>query len=340
MHQVRPHIDPVGAMTWDWVHSCLQDGTITCEIQLLLRDCEEHGLTKDAVRAALKADWQFPGATRMKCKDLHRIFDPYREVSGDPFKLKCSASELLSLYGLLRYVVAVMVPRLPELVAQLASFDAACGVLDVILAAKRGELGIDEAAAVLRTRLQRHMELHVAAYGVAGVRPKHHWMLDIPAQLIRDRMILDTFVVERGHLRVKAVADGVDNTRRFERSVLAGVLNASFGSSAERYSPHALPGATCIGQNIFVAKAMRVHGMSVAVGDLVGWGEKVGRVESCLAIDGILCIAVDSLRPAPNGTPHWRYWHSVGDSEMWLAASVQLCLAWKPAERGFVLVLR
>jgi hypothetical protein len=326
-------------MTWDWVHSALQDGAVTVEIQMLLQACQDHGLTRAVVRGALRNDgWVFPAATRAKSNALHRIFDPYRDVAGDPFKVKCSASELLTLYGVLRYVVAENVERVPELAAHLLSFDAACEVLDIILAAKRGEVDIDQAAAALQAGLKRHMDLHRAAYGDGGIRPKHHWMQDIPAQLVRDKIVLDTFVVERGHLKVKAVADGVDNTARFERSVLAGVLNTSFGCLAS--SPHALPGATSLGEDLFVAKTMRVHGMNVAVGDLVGFGQKVGRVESCLAITGTLCVAVESLRPVGHQELHWGCWSPAGDYEIWMAASLQLCLAWKPAENGCLLVLR
>jgi hypothetical protein len=341
-YQHRPHVDPVAVMTWDWVHSCLQEGTLTVEIQLLLQACQNHGLTKIVVRAALRDDgWEFPAANRVKCKALHRIFDPYRDVAGEPHKLKCSASELLSLYGLLRYLVAAKVERLPELAAQLASFDAACDAIDLILAAKRGEMSIPDAAAALQAGLRRHMELHIAAYGIAGVRPKHHWLQDVPAQLARDQMVLDTFVVERGHLKVKAVADGVDNTARFERSVLAGVLNASFDCSVDsRSSPHALHGATMVGDGTFSAKAMRVHGMSISVGDIVGFGRQLGRIESCLAVNGTLCVAAESLRPVGEHTLHWGCWSPGGDYELWIAASLQLCLAWKPADHGTVLVLR
>lgn len=317
----------------------MQDGLVTVEVQLLLRTCQGHGLTKAAVRAALQDAWEFPLATRNKCKSLYRIFDPYRDVAGDPFKLKCSASELLSLYGLLRYLVALLVPRLPELAAHLASFCAACEVLDTLLAAKRGELEVGAAAAVLRAKLSEHMRLHLAAYGNVGVRPKHHWMADVPEQLTRDGLILDTFVVERGHLKVKAVADDIDNTGRFERSVLAGVLNVSLNPDSGS-SPHALPAAVALGEGIFVAKTMRVHGVTMAAGDIVGFGESVGRVESCLAIGGILCVAIESLRRVGEHTLHWGCWVATGEYQVWIAASVQLCLAWKPAEHGCVLVLR
>ena len=49
-------------------------------------------------------------------------------------------------------------------------------------------------------------------------------MLDTPAQFLKDSVVLDAFVIERTHLAVKAIAEHVDNTRAFERSVLCGML--------------------------------------------------------------------------------------------------------------------
>lgn len=44
------------------------------------------------------------------------------------------------------------------------------------------------------------------AHGIRHILPKHHWMLDIPAQLVRDGLIADAFVIERQHLTVKVCA--------------------------------------------------------------------------------------------------------------------------------------
>jgi hypothetical protein len=59
-----------------------------------------------------------------------------------------------------------------------------------------------------------------------------------------------------------------------------------------------------------------------------------------LAITGTLCVAVESLRPVGHQELYWGCWSPAGDYEIWMAASLQLCLAWKPAENGCLLVLR
>ena len=84
-------------------------------------------------------------------------------------------------------------------------------------------------------------------------------------------MVLDTFVIERSHLKVKAVADGVDNTNRYERSVLAGVLNVTFkNETASSTWCHALLGhPNDLGGNTFSSKKMRIYGLAVEARDIV-----------------------------------------------------------------------
>ena len=102
------------------------------------------------------------------------MFDICREAT-DSAKVKCSASELLGLYVLLRYIVASRLHPVDELRVQLASFDAACSVLDTILSLKRGTADVSSGAAALQSEMVKHMRLHFAAYGEGHIRPKHHY---------------------------------------------------------------------------------------------------------------------------------------------------------------------
>jgi hypothetical protein len=328
-------------MTYDWVHNTLQDGTLTVEVQLLLTACVEHGLSRASLMTALRDDsWEFPSQSRAKSKQLHRVFDPYREAA-DSDKLKCSASELLGLYGLLRYLIAEKVPRAPELSAKLASFAALCRAVDVILMAKRGELSAADAAAALPEALSRHMSLHLAAYGNQCIRPKHHWNLDVGQQLGRDGLILDAFVIERTHLKVKVAADMVTNTTRFERSVLALVVNGTMRSDSCTSWAHALLGKPQqLAQNTFASTSLRVYGLVIAIGDVVLLGDKCGKVQLCLLADVVLHIVVQVLTATGQHTDHWGNWLYTDVQEAWVAASVQIPLAWKAIADNAVLVIR
>jgi len=158
-------VDAVGVMTYDWFHNCLQDGVLTVEIQLLLASCQPFGLTRQQIKEDLRDDsWCFPSQVRTKAKQLYRVFDTYRDSASDANRVKCSAAELLSLYQRLRYIIARRVPRAPELVAQLKSFDSACHVVDTILATKRGRLPPAAGALELQRAVSRVLESSQAGF--------------------------------------------------------------------------------------------------------------------------------------------------------------------------------
>ena len=188
---LRPYVDPTGCTTFDWMHTNLQDGVMTCEIQLLLAACEPYGLNRAQVKADLQVPaWSFPSQFRAKSRQLYRVFDSYREAK-DPNKVKASASELLGVYVLLRYIVTSRLQRVDELRMHLASFDAACNVLDIILSMKRRTADVSRTAAVLQSEIVRHLQLHISVYGEGHIRPKHHWNFDIAGQALRDGVVLD-----------------------------------------------------------------------------------------------------------------------------------------------------
>ena len=227
---LRPYLDVVGAMRYDWLHNLLQDGVLTTEAFHFLKACEPFGVRPRDLQAFLKDEgWQFPLASRCKSKQLHRVFDEYRSGSSEEHdRLKCNASELLGLYGMLRHYIATRVPRHADLEAKRESFFACCECVDLILLCKRGFIEPGDASNRLRTATARHLRLHLAAYGDGLIKPKHHWQMDMPSQIAQDGCVLDAFLIERTHLRVKEIAEHVKNTSLFEKSVLSGVINCHF----------------------------------------------------------------------------------------------------------------
>ena len=82
---LRRVVDPIATMTWDWVHSYLQDGVFTTEVTQVLRACAPFGVTFEELRRYLKDDaWRFPAASRGKSSALHRVFDSWRSTAADP----------------------------------------------------------------------------------------------------------------------------------------------------------------------------------------------------------------------------------------------------------------
>ena len=213
---------------YDWVHTFLQDGILTAEAWLLIAKCEELGVCDQAtVCSFLKEEWVSPAHKRWKGRQLWRIFDSYGEKANRSHgSIKCSASELLGLYAMLRHFVEDRVPCDARLADHRACFLQLCDAVDSILLAKRGRAPMISAARSLRAALSSYLAKHVAVHGSAGVKPKAHWALDIPDQFESDMCVADCFVIERLHLRVKAAAENVSRLETFERSVLSGVVNS------------------------------------------------------------------------------------------------------------------
>ncbi len=184
------------------------------------------------------------------------------------------------------------------------------------------------------------------AHGTTHIRPKHHWLLDIPMQIARDGVVIDAFVVERQHLLVKGVADNVRNTTSFERSVTAGTLNASFERAKEATCGDYLLGARgplpgCRG--VLVADRMTVFGFDVVVGDVVSRGQAdAGIVAGCYQEgDGTLGALVETTLTRRRLSLHSSLVARSGTVQAWASTGLNLCLAWrKTGDLDLVVVCR
>jgi hypothetical protein len=332
---LAPHFRPIEVATYDWMHNTFQEGVFTVETQAFLGAA---GIQRARVEQMLADDaWRFPGSAEVKARQLHRIFDD-RRVSAE-----CHCAELLGVYGLLRHFIETEVEDVPALQAHRRSFLAICKVLDLLLKAKHGFADARSAASALRAATCEHLRLHKAAYGEALVRPKHHWMLDVPEQLARDGLVLDAFVVERTHLKVKAVAEHVRNTRSFEASVLASLSTACWNKAA------ALIGTGCLLGNVaplpgcpgaVVADRMDVLGCEMVLGDVVLLGDSVGAISGCVRCDGELFAFVRRLRIVGRLSAHSVRCDPTAGLDAWPADGLRLALAWRRLDDSSVLVVR
>ena len=331
--------NPIEVATYDWFHSMLQGGTLVVEVESLIAAV---GLERETLKTFLADEsWQYSQASAVKNRQLHRVFDHRRISSEAPQKVKGSSSEFLGLFGMLRCFVALSVGDDHAMAKN--SFDAVCGVIDVILDIKAGVLGIQDGAAKLEAAVRRHLELHLAVYGDDRVIPKHHWMLDVPGQILRDGLLLDAFVVERTHLHVKRVAEHAKNTTNFEKSVPASLLSAT--SQDKPIGGEQLLGRTAPwpgAPTIQVADRLEVWGTTVACDDVVVNGGQCGIVRACCLDRGDLLVLVQPLSEQMAISQHCATYIVAAASDLvaWPATSVRLTLAWRFRPDGSMLVVR
>jgi hypothetical protein len=338
--ELRNLVHPVEAATYDWVHTLLSSGVLSIELSAFLSACEPHGVERATIRDWLAdPSWIFPRASRAKCKQLCRVFDVHRESDKSPDSVRASCSEMLGLYGLLRHFVDVSVPRIPELAAQRASFDAVCTVLDEILSAKRSGVHDGVPAKISRAAC-RFLELHKEAYGTELIVPKHHWLLDVADQVHRDASVIDCFVIERQHLIIKNIATHIRNTQTFERSVLGGVCT-SIGPDTESLTNglvgHVAPLPGYFG--VSVADKLRFLGLQVTLDDMVLWSGKVGSVVACAAEGDQYFVFVDTLQVVSPLSKQAHVYRADGGRELWPVTNLRLALAWYLKDDGDWVVL-
>ncbi len=157
--------------------------------------------------------WRFPMASRAKAKRLHSVFNSHAS-NNEANKLKCSASEAIGLYGLLRHYIEVYVAKDAVTDAHRTSWEAACKLVGLLLAAKHEV----SSCAVIAPRLQEaaatHSQAHILAYGPDSVRPKHHWAHALGAQVIRYHLVSAAFAIELINPLVKTVSARATHTSR------------------------------------------------------------------------------------------------------------------------------
>lgn len=113
------------------MHTLLQGGVFIIEIEALLLAVRSAGIARQDVYKFLRDQpWQFPLDGRAKSNQLHRIFGEKRTSKEDPDKVKCSCSEALGVYTLLRFFFESAVGGSADHSKPLESFRAVCRVLD------------------------------------------------------------------------------------------------------------------------------------------------------------------------------------------------------------------
>ena len=334
-------VRPLITFRYDWVHSMLQGGVLNAEMEALMQAAE---IAREEVQTFLRDDaWHYPHRVQTTARRLHRVFDERRVGTDDATKIKATCSELLGLYGVLRFFVELKLAAKPEAERLLNSFAAMCTVVDLLLAAKSRTVDVDQATAQLEVAVCNHLRLHLEAYGDAHVRPKHHWMVDVPAQIRSDGMVVDAFVVERIHLRVKSIAEKITNTVSFERSVLSGVLSTHMQVLEEREVGDCLLGRSAplpgfLGAR--VADRMQVFGVEFWVGDVVLYGDSVAKVEACVRQCDELFACVRPFAKVADIASHAASYEPLADTVVWEASVLVHSLAWRAKSDGSMLVVR
>jgi len=316
-------IVPPSTYVRDPMHVMLSGGVANVEIYAFLRSVSRAapGFSWKGLRDFASAAWLFPGrSSHVKLAD---VFSDSRETASKSAEIfKAGASEVLSVYPILRYFAEVVVATIGSCEKVVASFLACCTVLDLSQMLKVG--GQNDPALVLefKNACSRFLGLHVFAYGREFAKPKHHYLLHCSTQYEEDGKWLDCFVHERKHQVIKAQATDVKNTRSFERSVLMPVCNSML-HLMEGMQPSGLTGPTSRAMEldatfaapVSVAARMTYAWMQFSKGDVLWECRSAVMVLGCVSFNGGFGLLVEPLRLLNRPSSTTSVWTRTGDTQ-------------------------
>ena len=344
---LRQRCRPIAAQTYDPSHCFLCSGLLQKEMGMLLSRLKEHGITFDAVRMLMGANWK-----SCKCLGGGRAASNYLAVFSQAreshFKrtgeFSCGASEMLDIIAPFRYFLEVQNGDFQQQFAnEIASFTALAETLGLISLGKDGWPVGDRVAQALH----RHSQSFALAYGgdPAAYIPKFHFARHIPAQIARDGLVLDTLTCERYHQRTKNVADPIRNTRCFEYSVIGrslqshlSLLNAPFCFGTGLIKPQQFED---IGSDASIALSMVWEGLKLCEGDLLRLDGCPHVVHGCIEVAGEFALLTNALHNKQVVTPAASRWEIVDGLRVEPLANraVPLCVAWSEEQNGRILIV-
>ena len=205
------------SIMFDWFHVFLVHGIANREFALLWHALKGVGLSTRLEKFLESFEWpkQFQGSRPNK------IFGK-RDTSVEP--LKCSASELLSAYGIIRvFIVQFVWEDHPSVRPSCQTSLRLCEVLDHLTTLNRGgSCSWTELHEAIKGYLDSFLALHGDEYWV----PKCHMSLHLGEFLRRHGTLLSCFAHERKHRLVKRFGNPVNNfTQSFEKSILSDIIH-------------------------------------------------------------------------------------------------------------------
>lgn len=304
-------IEPISILHYDYMHTIFVHGVFNLEASQLLSSFKLAGISQKDLHDFLQT-CEWPSHVTSHAATGKAIFRKKQEGN----TIKCSASEGLNLFSVLRAFVFLKMAELRHQKESVDSYLALCEVIDVLLAVRQGTHTADQ----LARAIEKYVKKHQAAFGTSVWVPKYHYLQHLPSQIMKQKVVIGCFVHERKHRVAKKFAE---NMRRvsadFDISVLKDVVNCNLQDLDSKEmdqlhvglvnpvpaQPHVamtLQTHTGVAGEVTLArKAFFAMGRSAAVDDFVMICErnsrKVGQVLFFSSIGGLNFVLVSCWQP-------------------------------------------
>lgn len=212
-------IGPASSIMFDWMHVYVASGIWQLELMQLLSELQRVGIAQGMLHRELQT-WRWPERISSRSVSGQTIFA--KKQDGD--SVKCSASEALSVYPVLRCILIRFLRsgQCSGIEDHIDSFVKICRVLDLLQSLKRGQTK----ASTLHEAVVEHLKAYQKAYGTDRWLPKHHYALHLARLYSSHKTLCSCWTHERRHREIKRYASQNPNTHvGFEKSIVIDALH-------------------------------------------------------------------------------------------------------------------
>jgi hypothetical protein len=293
--QLRPHVRPVDVITFDSMHCLVSNGIAQFEVSLILDALKVLGVAWEQLRTFAASDWKFSTALGRSQVLVGCFARPREKAYKKEGSFKAGASEMLLVCPVLQFFLHKVIGVPSQMTDQIASFDELNRSMRLVNLSKQGIVVTQQ----LTDSLKAHALAFEKAYPEADVRPKSHYVLHVPSQIVRDGVLLDAFVGERKHGGLKRQSDCVKNTGHFEHTVLSRAVSAQISWLEDPANlvdglihPSDAPVLATLERcsTAALSSAMTWNGTRICMGDCLLFNDIVHILEACAALDGDLAV--------------------------------------------------
>ena len=208
--QLMAVLDVPKAICYDYMHVYCVAGLFHHEVNTLLQVLSKKKIRGQDFHEFLR-HFNWPNFVGSKGAGAQDVFQKVKKTE-DTFK--CSASEVLGAYPVMRVFAADLLENRAhdlgrDVVDALKCFLLHCGVLDVLHLASK-----DDGANVanrLRQAIVSHLKAYAAVHGDDGLPPKSHMAVHLASMLEHQGQLLSCWVHERRHKELKRFANNLSN---------------------------------------------------------------------------------------------------------------------------------
>lgn len=368
-HELDRVFDPCETYQHDNMHGLFVDGAMNMLIYLLFEVFIANNVFPAvyAMFASYVRSWKWP--SRLNDSHLADIFEVPRPDKHRAAKhIKCQASDLLSLVGVLAHFTRTILMTtainadIRDCVKACSVFLALVDVCELVSETARSQVS----AAKLLGSIHRFLELFVDSWGFEWLTPKCHWLLHFPEALQKNGRLFNCFCLERKHRVPKRYAEDIKKiARSSSQSILSemtchhlaslqaeGALDFNVGLIGARQCPKKarreifrVAGIDDEGDDVLVALESRINQYETCKkGDVVllkdGHAVKAGKIAQHLMLAGVPLSLVHPwtlVRRVAN--TEMSIWSTSADAELWQTTDILAAIEHTTFDDGHVGIL-